>query len=122
MQYGYRIIDDLIEGLSEYMKCKGIDTLDKLIGAASSSIVDHQSIERDTILYPIIDPKKCNGCGRCYISCMDGGHQAIEFNEETHQPKLLAQKCVGCHLCRLVCPCEAIGTAIKAVSSSDRKP
>ncbi|MBR4461085.1 MAG: NAD-dependent dihydropyrimidine dehydrogenase subunit PreA [Erysipelotrichaceae bacterium] len=117
MQYGYRIIDDLIEGLSEYMKCKGIGSFDKLIGAASSSIVDHQSIERDTILYPVIDLKRCNGCGRCYISCMDGGHQAIGFDEETRKPKLLAQKCVGCHLCRLVCPCEAIGTANKTVSS-----
>ncbi len=117
MQYGYRIIDDLVEGLSEYLKCKGIARLDQLVGAASFSVVDPQSIERDTILYPVIDLKRCNGCGRCYISCMDGGHQAIAFDEETRRPKLLASRCVGCHLCKLVCPCEAIGVANKAVSS-----
>ena len=117
MQYGYRIIDDLVEGLSEYMKDKGIDSLEKMIGAASHTIVDHQSIERDTILYPVIDQRKCNGCGRCYISCMDGGHQAIEIDAETKKPRLIANKCVGCHLCRLVCPIEAIGTARKAVVS-----
>ncbi len=115
MQYGYRIIDDLIEGLNEYMLCKGIDSLDKLVGAASQSIVDHQSIERDTILYPVIDPQRCNGCGRCYISCMDGGHQAIEFDNKNKKPKLVANKCVGCHLCRLVCPIEAIHTAVRPV-------
>ncbi|MBR5689717.1 MAG: 4Fe-4S dicluster domain-containing protein, partial [Prevotella sp.] len=50
------------------------------------------------------------GCGRCYVSCMDGGHQAIAFDEETRQPRIVGTKCVGCHLCRLVCPTEAIGT------------
>ena len=115
MQYGYRIIDDLIDGLSEYMRCKGIQNVGMLIGASEKSIVDHQNIERDTILFPVIDRSRCNSCGRCYISCMDGGHQAIVLDEEK-KPKLLASKCVGCHLCRLVCPCEAIGTALKTIS------
>ncbi|MBQ4351999.1 MAG: 4Fe-4S binding protein, partial [Prevotella sp.] len=51
----------------------------------------------------------CIGCGRCYTSCMDGGHQAIGFDFETRQPKLNGSKCVGCHLCRLVCPTRSIG-------------
>ena len=48
--------------------------------------------------------------GRCYISCMDGGHQAIEFGED-RQPRIIGAKCVGCHLCRLVCPTHAMGMA-----------
>ncbi len=59
--------------------------------------------------------ERCVGCGRCYISCMDGGHQAIEFDPGTRRPKLNWRKCVGCHLCRLVCSTGAIGTARKAV-------
>ena len=66
-------------------------------------------IERDSILYPKFVLDNCIGCGRCYISCFDGGHQAIEFNTETRKPKLLGNKCVGCHLCRLVCPTSSIG-------------
>ena len=115
MQYGYRIIEDMTDGLREYMKAKGVASLDRLIGGASGSIVDHHSIERDTVLFPVFNYDLCNGCGRCYISCMDGGHQAIRFDPHTRKPELIGKKCVGCHLCRLVCAEEAIGVAKKAV-------
>ena len=68
MQYGYRIIEDMTDGLREYMKAKGVASLDRLIGGASGSIVDHHSIERDTVLFPVFNYDLCNGCGRCYIS------------------------------------------------------
>ncbi len=115
MQYGYRIVDDLIEGLTEFMKFKGVADLQKLIGGAADSIVDHHSIERDGIVFPVFHLERCVGCGRCYVSCMDGGHQAIEFDLKTRRPKLNGKKCVGCHLCRLVCSTEAIGQSEKMV-------
>ena len=115
MQYGYRIIDDLLEGLSEYMKCKGIASADMLVGKAKNSVVSHTDIERDTILLPVFNHECCIGCGRCYISCMDGGHQAIRFDGKTRRPKLIAKNCVGCHLCRLVCPAKAIDTAVRTI-------
>ena len=115
MQYGYRVIEDMLDGVAEYLKCKGISKLTDLIGAAAMTVVDHHSIERDTVLFPVFDLDQCNGCGRCYISCMDGGHQAIEFDPQTRRPKLLGQKCVGCHLCRLVCPERAINQARTAI-------
>lgn len=115
MQYGYRIIDDLLDGLEEYMKVKGISSVKDLIGGAAGSVVDHRSIERDTILYPVFDYERCSGCGRCYISCMDGGHQAIKFDLETRKPILIGSKCVGCHLCRLVCSDKAIKVAKRTV-------
>ena len=115
MQYGYRIIDDLIEGMSEYMKYKNISSLQDIVGSATSSVVDHKSIQRDFVVLPVFDKELCNGCGRCYISCMDGGHQAIEFDPDTRFPKLLGDKCVGCHLCRMVCVPGAIGRAKKII-------
>ena len=115
MQYGYRIIEDLISGLTEYLKTKNVASFTDLIGAASRTIVDHRSIERDTVVYPIINAEKCNGCGRCYISCMDGGHQAIDFDPETRIPKINGKKCVGCHLCRQVCAVDAIGVSKKSI-------
>ncbi len=110
MQYGYRIIDDLKAGLQHYMAERGITELKKLVGEKLPSVVMPSDLDRETMVYPMIDRDKCIGCGRCYVSCMDGGHQAIEFGED-RKPKIIGSKCVGCHLCRLVCPTGAIGAA-----------
>ena len=111
MQYGYRIIDDLILGLQTYMAERGIEHLEKLVGEQLPGFVLPSDLDRDTLVYPKIDREKCIGCGRCYISCYDGGHQAISFNADTRQPQITGTKCVGCHLCRLVCPTGAVGVA-----------
>ena len=110
MQYGYRIIDDLILGLQHYMASRGITELKKLVGEELPNIVLPHDLDRETMVFPKIDREKCIGCGRCYISCADGGHQAIEFGDD-RRPRILGSKCVGCHLCRLVCPTGAIGLA-----------
>ena len=108
MQYGYRIIDDLVAGLRNYMAGRKITNLADLVGELLPKFYLPHDLDRDTIVFPRIDREKCIGCGRCYISCMDGGHQAISFGEE-HQPRVNGSKCVGCLLCRLVCPTGAIG-------------
>ena len=109
MQYGYRIIDDLILGLQRYMAKRGISQLQALVGELLSSFMKPDHLDRDTIIYPKIDKELCIGCGRCEISCSDGGHQAILFDKVTRQPRIVGTKCVGCHLCRIVCPTGAIG-------------
>ena len=109
MQYGYRIIDDLILGMQNYMAERGICHLDDLVGELLPKFYLPHDLDRETIVFPIIDRNKCIGCGRCYISCQDGGHQAITFSADTRQPRIVGTKCVGCHLCRLVCPTGAIG-------------
>ena len=109
MQYGYRIIDDLIMGLQTYMQERGIERLEDIVGEQLPSFVLPSDLDRETMVYPKIDREKCIGCGRCYISCQDGGHQAITFDHDSRQPHIIGKKCVGCHLCRLVCPVGAIG-------------
>ena len=120
MQYGYRIIDDLILGLQTYLKERGVEHLSELVGEELPYFDTPHNLDRATIVYPMIDREKCIGCGRCYTSCMDGGHQAIAFNTETRQPKIEGAKCVGCHLCLLVCPSGAIH-ASKRIEKKKKK-
>jgi dihydropyrimidine dehydrogenase (NAD+) subunit PreA len=108
MEYGYRIIEDLKEGLQTYMAQRGIERLEDIVGEEVKTFATTAEVDRDTKVFPTIDRSVCIGCGRCYISCRDGGHQAISFGED-RQPKIIGQKCVGCHLCRIVCPAGAIG-------------
>ena len=92
----------------------GIRSVRDIVGAGLDSVSDTTDVlERDTVLFPAFDLDKCNGCGRCVVSCNDGGHQAIIFDDR--RPKLDGSKCVGCHLCRLVCPEDAISTVKKRI-------
>lgn len=108
MQYGYRIVEDMCNGLSHYLEDQGYDSLEEMVGAANKNIIPCEELDRSYIVYPKIDLDKCVGCGRCYISCFDGAHQAIEFDEETRRPSVNKDKCVGCHLCATVCPVRCI--------------
>lgn len=106
MQYGYRIVEDMINGIQYYMEEKGVEKLQDLVGCALDNIVPAENLDRDYIVYPNFNHDKCVGCGRCYISCYDGAHQAIVWDTETRKPSLEQENCVGCHLCSLVCPIE----------------
>ena len=109
LEYGYRIIDDLCDGLSRYLTASGYGSVRELCGAALPEYVATDELDRSTVEYPMFDKTKCVGCGRCAISCDDGGHQAIFFDESSRKPRLNIKRCVGCQLCRLVCPTGAIG-------------
>ncbi len=115
MQYGYRIIDDLKEGLNLYLAEKGFDSVGQVVGLGLDALhANTDTLERDTVLFPRFIREKCIGCGRCEISCADGGHQAIRLNDQ-RRPVLNGKRCVGCHLCALVCPEGAIVSSGKRV-------
>lgn len=112
LEYGYRIVEDLILGLKIYMKENNYHKVSDFVGLAKNNLINNDELDKETIEYPRFNYDKCIGCGRCYISCRDGGHNAIRFDHE-RKPVLDASKCVGCQLCRLVCPKEAIEKALK---------
>ena len=115
MQYGYRIIDDLKSGLNLYLTEKDFANIRDVIGLGRSFLHgDTHDLERDTVIFPKFNRKKCIGCGRCQISCSDGGHQAIRMGQD-RRPVMDARKCVGCHLCVLVCPQQAITSSGRRV-------
>lgn len=108
MEYGYRIVEDLIDGLGRYMEHKGFGSLGEMVGLASKNVVPAETLNRDYKVYPEFDKDKCVKCLRCVVSCYDGAHQALSYDEKERLPVLDKGKCVGCHLCKLVCPVGAI--------------
>ena len=87
---------------------KGIRHIADLVGEGIDSLsANPDHLEKDSVLFPRFMQDRCIGCGRCVVSCADGGHQALHLNND-RRPVLDGKKCVGCHLCILVCPQKAI--------------
>lgn len=103
MQYGYRIVEDMISGLSYFMEEKGFNKVEDMVGLALPNIIPAEDLDRDFKIIPKIDEEKCIKCGRCYVSCYDAAHQAIDWDDENRRP-IINDNCVGCHLCLNVCP------------------
>jgi len=110
MQYGYRVIEDIVEGMKLYLSSHGYKSISQIVGKALPQIIPADDLDRGSICYPRFNRSKCLGCGRCYISCFDGGHQALKQDEETGRPVMDSSKCKGCHLCVAVCPVRAISS------------
>lgn len=104
MRYGYRIIEDMIEGTADWMNERGTSSLQDIIGKAASNLVDPSNLDHRHQVVSKIDDEKCIGCGQCFISCRDGANGAIEFDAEKRKAKVDEEKCVGCLLCRHLCP------------------
>ena len=82
MQYGYRIIEDLISGTSHYLDEKGFNSISDIVGMGLKNIIPAENLDRSFVIKVQVDEEKCIGCGRCYLSCFDGGHQAITWDAE----------------------------------------
>jgi dihydropyrimidine dehydrogenase (NAD+) subunit PreA len=103
MLHGFDIINDLTSGLDTYLQEKNYKSVNELVGKALPNIVDHDHLPRQKVRSFVIK-ERCIGCGRCYIACRDGGHEAIEWNGQTRLPDISLEKCVGCGLCLLTQP------------------
>jgi len=104
MRYGYRIVEDMIEGLSDFMVQRNIHSLDEIIGKGARKLTDPSNFETRYQVVSVIDQTRCIGCGQCYISCHDGANQAISFDSQARKASVDQERCVGCMLCRHVCP------------------
>jgi len=107
MLYGFRIVDDMIDGLSQWMDEKGYATLDDFRGKAVANTVNWNELNMNFDTKAHIDSDKCIECGRCHIACEDTSHQAIQFETsvEGHRSfTVIDDECVGCNLCAMICP------------------
>jgi dihydropyrimidine dehydrogenase (NAD+) subunit PreA len=104
MLRGYRIVEDMIEGLEEYMRTHEFERLDQMIGKAVPAFSEWGDLDLNYETVAKINPDTCIGCHLCVTACMDGAHQCIFAQESTKVPRIDESECVGCNLCKIVCP------------------
>ncbi|GHF36170.1 dihydropyrimidine dehydrogenase (NAD+) subunit PreA [Deinococcus metalli] len=125
MHYGYRIVEDMIDGLSNWMDDKGFATIYDVAGRALPQTSTFGELDLSYQAVARIDPDKCIQCNLCYVACNDTAHQCIDLvadggvrvnpgfdvrangrqvADTRPQPVVREPDCVGCALCANVCP------------------
>jgi dihydropyrimidine dehydrogenase (NAD+) subunit PreA len=135
MHYGFRVVEDMIDGLSQWMNSKGYKNIEAFRGLSLPRVTDWQHLDLNFKIVARINPDTCIGCQLCYTACWDGAHQCIHINggvtpeinaaksrasivstpttptvshatPPNRIPRVDEHECVGCNLCWLVCPVE----------------
>jgi dihydropyrimidine dehydrogenase (NAD+) subunit PreA len=117
MHYGFRIVEDMADGLNAYMDDHGYRSIEDFRGRAVPNVMDWGDLDLNYKIIAKIHTQLCIGCQLCYVACEDGAHQSIERASakngndkhnpngiEVHVPRIIEEECVGCNLCALVCP------------------
>jgi dihydropyrimidine dehydrogenase (NAD+) subunit PreA len=127
MHHGYRIIEDLCEGLSGWMDDQGFETVADVTGKTLPKFSDFKDLDLAFRAVARINPSKCIGCNLCYVACNDTAHQCIDLIRPSSglkvepktwselsngraivadrpRPQVREDDCVGCRLCFNVCP------------------
>ena len=122
MHYGFKIVEDMIDGLSNWMDEKGYGDLDALRGRAARNFVRWEDLNLDYQLIARIDQDLCIRCGLCHIACEDTAHQAIAARriDGERRYEVIDAECVGCNLCQLVCPVEGCITMLPSYTGAGR--
>ena len=149
MHYGYRIVEDMIDGLANWMDEKGFATLDDFRGLSLPKVTEWKHLDLNYKIVAKIHEEKCIGCDLCYVACWDGAHQCIHLDRRAAAgarrdrlrpiakldaaqasnggtplwriPRVDEAECVGCNLCWLVCPVENCITMEKVETGEGRE-
>ena len=107
MVHGFKIVEEMKTGLSDWMDAKGHKSIGDIVGRAVKSVSDWQFLNLNYVTKARIDQDACIKCGRCHIACEDTSHQAIMAEKDgVRHFEVMEDECVGCNLCVLTCPVE----------------
>ncbi|WP_420565326.1 NAD-dependent dihydropyrimidine dehydrogenase subunit PreA [Thalassobaculum sp.] len=119
MTYGFRIVTEMIDGLSRWMDGKGYARTSDFTGLATPNVTDWQYLNLNYVAKARIDQDLCIKCGRCHIACEDTSHQAITaMKDGVRHFEVIDAECVACNLCVNVCPVDGCITMEKLPAGS----
>lgn len=150
MHHGYRIVDDMISGLEDFLRSKGMKSVNELVGKAVPQYQHWGDLDLNHHVVAEINADKCIGCQLCYQACLDGSHQCIyvpnmdesearakghvaiprkimlganqvdEASPLARVPWVDEAECVGCNLCAMVCPVDGCITMVEKRKAPER--
>lgn len=109
MHHGFRIVEDMIDGLRNYLDARGLRSVTDLIGRSVNTMTTWENLNLEYKLIARIDQSKCIHCNKCWVACEDAAHQCIDRVPQPSGTTNLVvdeEECVGCNLCYMVCPVE----------------
>ncbi len=105
MVYGFKIVQEMKDGLSNYMDEMGFKSISEIVGKAVPTVSDWRYLNFNHVSKAVINQDACISCGRCHIACEDTSHQAItKLVDGARKFEVIEAECVGCNLCVTVCP------------------
>ncbi|MCM3587550.1 NAD-dependent dihydropyrimidine dehydrogenase subunit PreA [Mesobacillus maritimus] len=107
MHHGFSIVEDMVDGLNNYLDEKGIANLDGIVGKSVEKYSDWGNLDLNYKVVARINNDTCINCNKCHIACEDASHQCIDMLKDTSGEPILRvreEDCVGCNLCSIVCP------------------
>lgn len=121
MLHGFRIVEDMIDGLSRWMDEKGYANVESFRGKAVRNTTDWKYLDMNFQSIAHINQDLCIGCGRCYVACEDTSHQSIRqlVVGQSRRYEVIEEECVGCNLCQITCP---VNDCITMVAQEHGKP
>ena len=110
IHYGQRIVEDMAEGLSDWMDERKFKNLNSIIGKSLKNVVSTDAFDLKKQGAAEFDLEKCIGCGQCYIVCQDAGGQNHGWNSKKRRPEDNSERCLSCMICSMVCPVDGLIT------------
>ena len=105
MVYGFKIVQEMISGLSNFLDEKGYTSIEDFRGKAIPTVKAWTELNMNHVEKAVINQDACIQCGRCHVVCEDTSHQAISASKDGLRFfEIKEDECVGCNLCVSICP------------------
>ena len=116
MHHGFRIVEDMIDGLNDYLDEKGLSSVAELVGQTVPRYSDWGDLDLNYKVVARINRDVCINCNKCHIACEDTSHQCIDMLTDPSGAYLevVEEDCVGCNLCSIVCPVDGAIEMVEA--------